>query len=81
VGQAIDSVLFMGIAFAGVLPPRALLGGILSIYVVKVAIEAAALPASTRFADWLKRIEHCDQLDNPERVSYNPFRLRLSGPA
>jgi len=78
VGQAVDSTVFMLVAFGGALPAGELATGIVTIYGVKVAVETLVLPASQRFANWLKRVEHCDQLDDPATVSYNPFRLRLA---
>ena len=74
-GEAVDSVVFMLVAFAGVLPERELLSSLLTIYFVKVAVEVLVLPGSTRLANWLKRVEAFDQLDDPSATSYNPFRL------
>ena len=74
-GEAVDSVLFMVIAFGGVIPLTDLLITIATLYVVKVVYEIVALPVSTRVADWLKRIEGVDHIDTPEATSYNPFLL------
>ena len=74
-GEAVDSVVFMLVAFAGVLAERELLSSLLTIYFVKVAVEVLVLPGSTRLANWLKRVEAFDQLDDPRATSYNPFRL------
>lgn len=79
VGEGIDSLVFTTGAFLGVLPTKELLGTILTIYFVKVAVEALALPASTRLANWLKRVERFDQLDDPAATRYNPFKLGVSG--
>jgi len=79
VGEALDSVVFMVIAFLGLLPTRQLLATTLAIYLLKVGIETIALPASTRLANWLKRAEAFDQLDDPAATRYSPFRLGVSG--
>jgi queuosine precursor transporter len=78
VGEAVDSIAFMGIAFLGVLPFDALIRTLLTIYFLKVAIEIVALPGSTRLANWLKRVEAFDQLDDPAVTRYSPFTLRVS---
>jgi len=79
VGEAVDSIAFMGVAFLGVLPKNALIRTLLTIYFLKVAIEVVALPGSTRLANWLKRVEAFDQLDDPAVTRYSPFTLRVSG--
>jgi queuosine precursor transporter len=79
VGEAIDSLVFTLGAFLGVLPTQQLLRTVLTIYLVKVAVEILALPASTRLANWLKRVEAFDQLDDPAATRYSPFKLGVSG--
>ena len=46
VGQGVDSVLFIGLAFAGTYPVAALVRLVLSIWALKVAWEIVALPLS-----------------------------------
>jgi uncharacterized integral membrane protein (TIGR00697 family) len=79
VGEAVDSVVFMLVGFAGVLPLREVLATALTIYCVKVAVELVALPGSTRLANWLKRAEAFDKVDDPVATRYNPFKLGVSG--
>ncbi|HEV8598557.1 MAG TPA: queuosine precursor transporter [Gemmatimonadales bacterium] len=79
VGEALDSVVFMLGAFGGVLPFRELLTTMFTIYWIKVAVEVLALPGSTRLANWLKRVEAFDQLDDPASTRYSPFKLGASG--
>ena len=79
VGQAVDSIVFMFVAFAGSLPIREVLATTLTIYCIKVGVEVLALPASTRLANWLKRADAFDQVDDPGATRYNPFKLRVSG--
>jgi len=81
VGEGVDSIIFMTVAFAGVLDPKNLLSGIISIYLLKVAYEVVATPFSTRFANWLKKYEGIDQIDRPEETDYNPFSVFRKGDA
>jgi uncharacterized integral membrane protein (TIGR00697 family) len=78
VGEAIDSVVFISVAFAGVLSTRDLLETTTAIYVIKVGYEIVALPLSTRLANWMKRREGFDKLDDPSATVYNPFRLAVT---
>ena len=75
VGQGVDSTVFCTIAFAGVLDAGEIAHVVASIYVFKVAYETVLIPVSTRFADWVKRVEGVDAIDDPERTTYNPFAL------
>lgn len=75
VGEGFDSLLFMTIAFFGVMETGNLITTILTIWGVKVLYEIIALPFSIRFANWVKKIEGIDSIDRPEETSYNPFKL------
>jgi uncharacterized integral membrane protein (TIGR00697 family) len=79
IGEALDSVVFMLGAFVGVLSVPELLTSMFTIYLLKVAVEVIALPGSIRLANWLKRVEGFDQLDDPAATRYNPFKLGVSG--
>lgn len=76
VGEAVDSMVFMTIAFAGQIPPMDLMKTMLTLYVVKVVYEIVALPLSVPFSNWVKKREGLDQIDYPEKTNYNPFSLR-----
>jgi len=74
VGQALDTVVFVLLAFYGVLD-NALLGPIiLSNYVLKVGMEALMTPATYAVVAALKRAEGEDYYDR--HTDFNPFRLR-----
>ncbi|MBI1833488.1 MAG: queuosine precursor transporter [Candidatus Andersenbacteria bacterium] len=75
VGEGVDSIVFMTVAFVGVLPSAAIIQTIIGIYIFKVAYEIIATPFSTRFANWVKKVEGIDQIDYPERINYNPFSV------
>ncbi len=73
VGEGVDTIVVTLIAFAGVYEIGQLFQIALSVYVFKVAFEIIAIPISTRFADWVKKVEGVDVIDTPETTSYNPF--------
>ncbi len=75
VGEGIDSVIFMSIAFFGVLSAGELARTTITLYLVKVAYEIVVLPFSIRLSNWIKKVEGVDKIDRPEEVSYNPFSL------
>lgn len=57
VGESIDSLLFMSIAFWGLVPGAALPGMILAQAGFKTAYEALATPLTYAAVGWVKRIE------------------------
>ncbi|MGQ9554342.1 MAG: queuosine precursor transporter [Anaerolineae bacterium] len=73
VGEGVDTILFVTIAFAGALPTSLLLSVILSNYVFKSGFEALATPATYRMVNYLKRLEHEDYFD--WHTNFNPFSL------
>jgi queuosine precursor transporter len=72
-GELVDSIVFVTLAFSGVLPLDALFGIVVSVWVVKVAWEVVALPVSIPLVRWLKRVEHEDHYDRD--TNFNPFRV------
>jgi uncharacterized integral membrane protein (TIGR00697 family) len=75
VGQAVDSVLFQLIAFAGVWPAALLLRVIFWNFTLKVLYEALATPVTYAIVGFLKRAEQEDVYDH--KTDFNPFRVRL----
>ncbi len=73
VGQGLDSAVFMTIAFAGILPPGALLGAVVTQWIAKTAYEAAATPLTYAVVGFLKRREGLDVSDTDTR--FNPLGL------
>jgi hypothetical protein len=73
VGQGVDTVLFIAIAFVGLVPSHMLVGMILAQYVWKVGYEVIATPLTYALVGWIKRREGIDVFD--EKANYNPFRL------
>jgi hypothetical protein len=76
VGQLVDTLLFVVIAFLGVLPTELLISVLVSNYVFKCGLEALATPLTYRVVNGLKRAENEDYFDHD--TDYNPFRMRPS---
>lgn len=75
-GEGVDTVLFVLIAFWGVLPTSLVWTVIVSNYVFKCALEMAVTPLTYRVVNGLKRAEGEDYYDY--HTSFNPFRMGLS---
>ncbi len=72
VGQAVDTLLVITLAFAGRLPVHTLFTIIWQGYLLKVAYEVLATPLTYLVVNALKRTEHADAFD--VHTSFNPFR-------
>jgi len=73
-GEGIDTILFVAIAFAGAQPAALLVSVALSNYVFKCGIEALATPLTYQVVRFLKRAEREDYYD--VETDFNPFRMR-----
>ena len=73
IGQGLDSAVFMTVAFVGVIPAEALLGAVLTQWLVKTAYEALATPLTYAAVGFLKRREGVDVFDTETR--FNPLSL------
>lgn len=73
-GEGADSVVFFTIAFAGIIPPQAILMLILTQTAMKTGYEILALPFTTRIVKWVKKHEETDVYDTD--VSYNPLKVK-----
>lgn len=79
VGQGVDTLIFVVVAFAGVIPTRELLLMIAFNYVFKCGTEIVFTPVTYLTVGFLKRNEHMDAYD--VRTSFNPFRFfKISAP-
>jgi uncharacterized integral membrane protein (TIGR00697 family) len=74
VGQAVDTFLVVGITFFGVLPFSSILRVTVSMYLLKVAYEAAATPLTYLAVNWLKKKEGVDFYDRG--TDFNPFAIK-----
>ena len=73
VGEGVDTVLFVIIAFAGTMPWPLFWSIIVSNYLFKVGLEAAMTPATYQITNFLKRAENEDAYDTD--TDFNPFKL------
>jgi uncharacterized integral membrane protein (TIGR00697 family) len=77
VGQAVDTVVFVLIAFGGLFSAGTIWEIISSNYVFKVGVEVAFTPLTYLVVRWLKRAEGVDVYDR--ETDFNPFRLATDG--
>lgn len=73
IGQGLDSLIFITLAFVGILPYAALVSAIVSQWLFKVLYETLATPLTYLVVNFLKRQEGIDTFD-PD-VSFNPLAL------
>jgi uncharacterized integral membrane protein (TIGR00697 family) len=73
VGQGLDSLVFMTVAFAGTIPGEALVTAVVVQWLAKTAYEAAATPLTYVVVNRLKRKEGLDVYDHDTR--FNPLRV------
>ena len=73
VGQALDSAVFMTVAFAGIIPGPALATAILTQWIAKSLYEAAATPLTYGVVAFLKRADAIDTYDTETR--FNPLAI------
>lgn len=73
VGEGLDSVIFIFIAFWGTSPEAALLSAMLTQWLFKVAYETIATPATYIVINFIKRKEGIDVYDRD--ISFNPLSL------
>jgi len=71
VGELIDSILFVTIAFWGILPNSLLLAIIISNYIFKTVVEVLFTPATYKIVNFLKNRENEDHYDT--NTDFNPF--------
>jgi uncharacterized integral membrane protein (TIGR00697 family) len=73
VGQGVDTLLFVLIAFYGILPVGLLMSVVVSNYIFKVGLETVMTPLTYRVVGWLKRQEQEDYFDYG--TDFNPFKM------
>jgi uncharacterized integral membrane protein (TIGR00697 family) len=73
VGQALDSAVFVTLAFAGTMPGPVLGGVVVGQWLAKVLYEAAGTPLVYAAVGWLKAREGVDAYDR--QTDFNPIRL------
>ncbi len=73
VGQGLDSMVFITLAFAGTIPFSGLFSAIITQWLVKTAYEAAVTPLTYKTVNFLKRREGLDVYDYDTR--FNPLLI------
>ena len=74
VGEGADSLVFITIAFSGILHPHHLMVLILTQTVLKTTYEIIALPLTNYVVKKVKKHENTNVFDNS--ISYNPFKIK-----
>jgi uncharacterized integral membrane protein (TIGR00697 family) len=73
VGEGLDSLVFVALAFAGTVSAGALVQIFVNQWLVKVVYEALATPLTYAAVGWLKSQERLDTFD--VHTDFNPLRL------
>ena len=73
VGEGVDTIFFILIAFWGILPGSLILTLIISNYLFKTGVEILFTPATYKVVKWLKRTESEDYFDH--KTNFNPFKI------
>ena len=73
-GEAVDSLVFYPLAFAGIWSPGQIVNVIIGNYILKVLWEVVATPFTYKIVSFLKRAENIDYFDR--ETNFNPFVLR-----
>jgi uncharacterized integral membrane protein (TIGR00697 family) len=76
IGQGVDTLLFVTIAFAGTLPWPLFWSIVISNYVFKVGLEALMTPVTYGVTGYLKEAEDEDVYDVD--TDFNPFKIRTA---
>ena len=73
IGQFVDTLVFIAIAFAGTMKITDMVTVFFSAWLFKVAWEVLALPISVPVVKWLKKAENEDYYDKD--TNFNPFKI------
>ena len=73
VGEGLDTIIYVVVAFYGVFPTEVLRAIIVSNYIFKVGIEVVFTPLTYLVTNRLKKVEHEDYYDN--HTNFNPVKL------
>jgi len=74
VGEGLDTILFVFIAFFNVLPFSLVLSIFISNYIFKCGVEILFTPFTYKIISFLKKEENEDYYDN--KTNFNPFKLK-----
>src|SRR5256714_15408152 len=79
VGEGLDTLIFISIAFWGIIPQQLILTTILTQWIFKVVYEVVATPFTYTVVGFLKRRENIDTYDY--RTNFNPLLFRSGASA
>jgi uncharacterized integral membrane protein (TIGR00697 family) len=71
IGEGLDSLVFMTVAFVGTIPVDGLANAVVTQWLFKVGYEVLATPLTYAIVGWLKRKEGVDAYD--ERTNFSPL--------
>jgi len=74
IGEGIDTVLFIMIAFYGVMSSNLLIAVFISNYIFKCGVEILFTPVTYKIVGFLKKKENEDYYD--DKTNFNPFSLK-----
>lgn len=73
VGEGLDTLIFVLVAFYGILSTDILMAIIISNYIFKCSMEVVLTPVTYRAVDWLKKTEDLDHYDY--ETNFNPIKI------
>jgi uncharacterized integral membrane protein (TIGR00697 family) len=73
IGEGLDSLVFITIAFVGTIPANGLASAIVTQWLFKTGYEVIATPLTYAVVTWLKRVEGMDVYD--EKTNFSPLIL------
>jgi len=79
VGEGLDTLIFISIAFWGIIPQQLILTTILTQWIFKVVYEVVATPFTYAVVGFLKQRENIDTYDY--RTNFNPLLFRSEASA
>jgi len=74
IGQGLDTIIFVLVAFAGILPGSVLWSIIITNYIFKVGIEVVLTPVTYKGIKYVKEREQIDVYDTDTK--FNPFSIK-----
>jgi uncharacterized integral membrane protein (TIGR00697 family) len=74
IGEGLDTIIFISVAFWGAIPVESMITAILTQWIFKVAYEVIATPLTYFIVGFLKKREGIDTYDH--HTNFNPFLLR-----
>lgn len=73
VGEGLDSLIFITVAFFGLIPTSSLVSSILTQWIIKSAYETVITPVTYLVVNFLKKKENLDFFD--EKTNFNPLKI------